>query len=222
MLFRSQVLRQIAGPGGPADEAMERDLLEVMDLMVGVSLANVSLGEVLLAMTRLLRRHGLRVPSDLAVMVKAKITAEGTARMLYPNLDVFAEARPIIRRITMRRKSLLAVAKALGDAVSGFARLQKTLPARMDRILLALEEGRLRIGFKHENLDGLRSTLERASNRLALAVVLAAIFLGSSLIMTTGMHPLLFGYPAFGVLGYVISGCLGVWLAINILRGRRF
>jgi ubiquinone biosynthesis protein len=42
------------------------------------------------------------------------------------------------------------------------------------------------------------------------------------MIITTGIQPHLFGYPAFGLVGYLISGVLGLWLVIDILRSRRY
>ncbi len=72
--------------------------------------------------------------------------------------------------------------------------------------------GELKIHFEHENLGGLRNTMENTFNRLTLGVIIAAMIIGSSMIITTGAGPLLFGFPALGILGYLISGILGLWL----------
>jgi ubiquinone biosynthesis protein len=42
------------------------------------------------------------------------------------------------------------------------------------------------------------------------------------MIITTGVKPLLFGFPALGVIGYLISGLIGLWLILNIIRGRKY
>ena len=57
--------------------------------------------------------------------------------------------------------------------------------------------------------------------RLAFALVLASIVIGSSIIMQTHMEPMLFGYPAIGVIGYLVTGFLGLWLVWAILRSGR-
>jgi ubiquinone biosynthesis protein len=41
------------------------------------------------------------------------------------------------------------------------------------------------------------------------------------MIITTGVKPLLFGYPAFGIIGYLVSGLLGLWLVFNMIRSRK-
>jgi ubiquinone biosynthesis protein len=48
------------------------------------------------------------------------------------------------------------------------------------------------------------------------------MIIGSSMIITTGIGPFLFGFPALGVIGYIISGLLGLWLIFNIIRHRKY
>jgi ubiquinone biosynthesis protein len=60
--------------------------------------------------------------------------------------------------------------------------------------------------------------LDRAANRLALALVIAALIVGSSIVMTVAGGPTLFGLPAFGFLGFG-GACLGgLWLIRSIWR----
>ena len=63
--------------------------------------------------------------------------------------------------------------------------------------------------------------IDKSSNRLSFSLLIAALIVGSSLIMQTEKGPLLFGFPILGFLGYLIAGFLGLWLAIAILRSGR-
>ena len=45
--------------------------------------------------------------------------------------------------------------------------------------------------------------------------------MGSSMIITTGIGPHIFGFPALGVIGYIMSVLLGIWLIITILRTKK-
>ena len=53
-------------------------------------------------------------------------------------------------------------------------------------------------------------------------LILSGLMVASSMIITTGVKPLLFGFPALGIIGYLVSGILGLWLIYNILRSRKF
>jgi ubiquinone biosynthesis protein len=63
--------------------------------------------------------------------------------------------------------------------------------------------------------------LDRSSNRLSFALIIAAIIVGSSLIMTIDVGIKIYGIPAVGLLGYLFAGILGAGLAISILRSGR-
>jgi ubiquinone biosynthesis protein len=170
----------------------------------------------------MLRENRLRVPADLAIMIKALVTAEGTARELYPELNVVEEAKPYVERLARERWQPAALWQNLRRKVAELLVLQRELPARLTQIVERLERGELSIRFQHANLGGLRSTLENITNRLTFAIIIAALIIGSSMIITTGVKPLLFGFPALGIVGYLVSGILGLWVVINILRSRRF
>ena len=75
--------------------------------------------------------------------------------------------------------------------------------------------------FQHKGLEKLILEMERSSNRISFSLIIAAIIVGSSLIMRIEIQPRLFGYPMFGILGYVFAGILGIWLVIAILRSGR-
>jgi ubiquinone biosynthesis protein len=106
--------------------------------------------------------------------------------------------------------------------ISGLLTFQKELPLRLSQIIDKIDRGELNIRFQHENLGGIRNTLENITNRLTLGIIIAALIVASSMIITTGVKPLLFGFPALGIIGYLVSGVLGLWLIYNILRSRKF
>ena len=57
--------------------------------------------------------------------------------------------------------------------------------------------------------------------RLTMAIITGPIIIGSSMIITTGIGPFLFGLPALGVIGYLLSVILGLWLIVTIIRTRK-
>jgi len=202
--------------------AIERDLLDILDEFYSVPLKRLNLGNILLDIASLLRTHRLRLPSDLVVMIKALVTAEGTARGIYPELNVVAEAEGHVRRLAARRHSPRVAWKELRTTLDRFKSLAGDFPNRVTRIMDKMDRGELHIRFEHENLGPLRRTLDNSSNRLTLGVIIGAMIIGSSMIITTGVGPLLFGFPLLGVLGYSVSAVLGLWLVFNILRSRKY
>jgi ubiquinone biosynthesis protein len=218
-----EVILQITDSEPPAHmEMLERDILDVIDSYINLPVGKIQVGILLLELTALFREYGITIPAGLATVVKALLSGEGSARLIYPDLDVIAEARPMVVRLAKERFSLPNVLHALRRTLESAWRLHSQLPSRLDNLVRKAERGEISVRLKHENLTGLRETMETASNRLSLAIILAALFLGSSMIINSKLEPLLFGYPALGVLGYFVSGILGLGLVIIILRRKKF
>jgi ubiquinone biosynthesis protein len=205
----------------PVDESLLlRDILEMLHAYHSVPIGELNIKNLFADINLLLRTHRLRLPSDLALMFKAVVTAEGTAHKLYPELNVIEEMRPYLGSLSMERWQPKTILQKLGRQLRQLLRLQHDLPARLRSILERLDQGRLSIRFEHENLDGFRRTLENVSNRLAFSILTSALIIGSSMIITTGVKPLLFGYPAIGLIGYLISAILGLTVLIDIIRSK--
>lgn len=205
---------------GVARRSLERDLLDLLDGYHSVPLAELNLGNFLSEVTAALRENGLRLPQDLAVMIKALITSEGVARELDPELNVIEEVRPIVERLAAEQRRPENVWRGIRNNVRHILAFQKQLPERLSQITKKLERGELAIEFRHENLEGLHHTLEDIASRLTVAIIVGSIVIGSSLIVTAEVGPMLFGYPTLGVIGFLISALLGLWIVVNILRAR--
>ncbi len=204
------------------ERLLQRDILEILHLYHSVTVGRLDLGQLLMDLNSLLRTHHIRLPSDLALMFKALVAAEASARQIYPGLDVIAEMEPFIDRLGMQRWSPSQVWKRFVRQFRMYLKLQSNLPGAIQRILQKVEQGELNISFKHENLGGLQKSLDNVSNRLSFSIILGAVIIGSSMIITTGVKPLIFGYPAIGLVGYLISAVLGMVVVVNIFRSRKF
>jgi ubiquinone biosynthesis protein len=202
--------------------SLERELLEILDMYFAVPVKDINLGHLLLDIITLLRGYRLRLPPDLVIMVKALITAEGTARHIYTELNVISEAEDSIETLAAGRFRPGRLWHNFHRSIRHFLSLQRQFPLHLFQIMDKLDRGELAIGFEHKNIEGLRKTLEHIFNRLTSGIIIAAMIIGSTMIITTGVGPLLFGFPALGLIGYLISALLGLWLVFNIIRTRKY
>jgi len=202
-------------------DELHRDIMDLLDDYYSLPLAEINIGQLLSSITSLLHQYKIRIKSDLAIMIKAMVTSEGSARLLYPQLDVVAEARPFVRRIALGKYSPRFIQRQIRKGFANALQMQKDLPRQANHILKKLEDDQLSIRFEHKNLEGMRLTLDRIANRLTLGIITGCMIIGSSMIITTGVHPLLFGYPALGLIGYLLAACVGFWLVIDILRRKK-
>jgi len=209
----------------PADlnpQRLERDVLDLMDSYYGISLKEIQVGELIYALMGLLKDHRLRLRSDFALLGRALLSLEGMGKELFPDFNTVEEARPLLAELVKERWSLTHISESLQSQAWDLYDLLQDLPARLKAFFWKVDKGDLTLTFKHTGLSTLNNTLERISNRITFGIIIAALIVGSSMIITTGVKPLLFGFPVLGVIGYLVSGLLGLGLIFTILRKRKF
>ncbi len=201
---------------------LRNDMIEMLESYSVVALGNLPVGELLRDVFGAMGRHRLRMPPDLLLLARALVTSEGVGRQLDPSFNMAETARPLIERVLRERISPGALVERAGEFAHEAAEVVQTVPRGVLEIVEKLRNDRLQIQFVHRNLDHVVHELDRSSNRLSLAILVAALIVGSSLIFQAKAGPAMFGYPALGMVGFLAAGLLGLWLAIMILRTGRF
>jgi len=181
-------------------------------------LSELHLGTLLLRLWELLKENNLSFDAHLVWVLKAAATGEDIARRLRADFNMVEYAEPYVRRVIRRSLSLRRQLSELQMTAMDLMGLLRDLPYQVRLLLGQLTEGMLRIEFEHVGLEHIRRTLNQVANRLAMAIVLASLILGSSLIVLSGLPPLVANIPIIGLAGYVASGLIAVWLVISILR----
>ena len=202
-------------------ERLESDIEAFLDQYHGIPLAELSLGRMLVDVTAILRENHLALPADLALLIKAFITLEGLGRGLDPNFNMAGEALPLLRQVVRARYRPRAMAGRVWGSWLRLMEVAEQLPQDLSRLLRKARQGRMGLDIESRSLRHVGRQLDRAADRIALALIIAALIIGSSIVMTVGGGPTLLGLPAFGLLGFLGAGVGALWLGRSIWRSRR-
>jgi ubiquinone biosynthesis protein len=212
----------IARPRTEVDAAaLGRDLSGLLDTYVDVPLGELSMTEVLTEVVGTAARHHLTIPSNLMLLVKAIMTIEGVGRQLDPEFKIVQHAAPVAERLWQIESSPRAMASRAAEALQNTLAALQRMPLNLDAIGRKVRDGRLEVQFVHRNLDHFVREMDRSSNRLSFSVVIGSLIVGSSLVIQAGVGSTIAGYPALGVVGFVVAGVLGIGLAIGVVRSGR-
>lgn len=198
--------------------ALETDLALFLHRYHRVPLAKLNMRSLLADAFEIMTVHRIKFPPELMMLGKALGTYEEVARTLNPQYDFVTELLPSIKKLATRKFSPGSIFRDVSTYLLDFRELLVNFPFEIRRIARNLRKGDLSISFHHKGLEHLILELEKASNRLAFALIIAALIVASSLIMTRPFGMTVFGVPALGLVGYVTAGVLGIWLVIAILR----
>ncbi len=188
----------------------------------GASLADIDPIQVIREAFGLIYSMNLHLPTRFVLLDKAIATLGAVGIDLYPEFNVFDVARPYARELMLERFSpqrLAASAQRQGRELLGIAR---ELPYQIHDVLQEVRDGQIEVGFVHKGLDEFMHKLDVAINRVVVALVVAGGLLGSSLIgILASGGPQIFGIHFLSVVGFLVSGVLGAWLLIGVLRSGR-
>ena len=197
---------------------LRRDLVEFVDDYYGLVLKDIHAGKLLMDFSGILMRHRISFPSDLILLAKALVTVESIGRQLDPDFNMFEHLTPFIDKLVRERLTPASLSKEISDLAQSYGVMLKRIPWDIKELINRLNQNKFRIDLHHQGLEKLIADLDKSSNRISFSLLIAALIVGSSLIMQTEKGPFLFGFPVLGFLGYLIAGFLGLWLAIAILR----
>ncbi len=192
-----------------------------LDKFLGVSLKSLNFPAMIADFTNLLREHEFALPPDLALLTKAFITLEGMGRQLDPEFDMMAEAEPFLRRAMLARYAPGALFNRGIQELTSAIDLMTGLPRELRKLINTAQKGSVKFKVEIERLDQLTDRLDRSASRLTMGIVVAALIMGSSIVMTVKGGPTLLGLPFFGFLGFLGAVIGGVWLLLSIWRSGR-
>ena len=219
------IISQLLYSGELHDESnlknLKRDLAEFIDDYYDLLLQDLKVGKLLIDFIEILIEYRIKFPSTLMLLAKALIAMEGLGRQLDPTFNMIEQVRPFTEQIIKDRFTPANLAKEMTRTLQSYHALGRSLPKDIKEFINRINRNKFKIDLEHRGLERLITDLDKSSNRISFSLVIAALIIGSSLIMQTDKGPILFGFPILGLLGYSVAGLLGFGLAIAILRSGR-
>jgi ubiquinone biosynthesis protein len=212
----------LGGPGSRPDlPAMERDVMIALRDDLNFIIGREQLGRAMIKLLYIFGRNGIHLTRDYSMMAKSVLSIEEVGRTLDPDFDLRIQARPVLQELQKERTGPAALLRnarrLLHSSLGGI----QDLPGDIYRIIRRIEHDDLTINFQHRGLGGMEDAFKTAANRVTLGVIIGALIVGSSLIITTNIAPYLLGYPALGIVGYLLSAVLGLYVIWDIFRHGR-
>lgn len=198
-----------------------RDISRLQQKYYGVPLAQIHIGEAMAELIDLSLKHRVRIPTELSLLAKMLMTVENMVTQLDPQISIVDIAEPYGKKIIRQRFSPGYIKESIESLLLDYAALAGSLPRDVDSIVKMLKSGEMKVKMEHSNLDKLGGRLDVVSNRLALAIILASIIVGTSLVVEKTSSYLFSRIPLVEI-GFFVGIVLGLGLAYSILKSGRY
>jgi len=193
-------------------KALRRDVSELVHTYSELTLDHINLGLLLRELIAFIRTHQLHIPPDLVLLIRSLVTIESVGRHLDPHFDIARQLEPFLRELALRRFHPYRLLNQTTQTVENLQRIGTLLPDLLSQSLESIKRGELNVRFDLQGFERLVRQLTRASNTLAIGIVIAGLLVASSLMLRVGATSLAYSGFAFGMV-------LSIWLVWNMSRG---
>jgi ubiquinone biosynthesis protein len=200
---------------------LRHDLTELIEMYADRPFKTISLNRMNQQLLEIMARHNMALPSNLVMMLRAMSIAESIGKQLEPEFDMFAIVEPFVKRIFLKLYSPKSFRKRSMNVMDESIELIEHFPQNISDLLRKLKEGQFEIKLEHQNLENLQDEMKSSSNRISASLIIAALIVGSSLILQQRIGPLISDISILGVIGYLLAGIMGLGLLLTIFKTRR-
>lgn len=204
-------------------EELKLDLLNILDKYYGAEMKDIGGMINEFSMPGIMVKHKIRLPRDFILLGRVLSMAEDLGRKLDPTFNGITLAQPLIKKIIKKKMSPLRFLDYQTQYLFEIEHLLKDMPQTINRLMYRLESGEVKIDLQYKEMDRLTSKVETMVNRVALALIVSSLIIGSSLILQTdkGMPMPVIGFSEVGLAIFIIASVFALGLTISILRHKR-
>ena len=156
----------------------------------------------------LMQKFDVRLPNEFVLMARGLSMVENTGLRLDPDIDVVALLKPFARRLMVQRYNPLKMASNAKNSFFAFEHVIRALPSLISKTIYKIEEGEVTVNIEVKHISEI-------ANQLSLAIIIAALLIGSSLVMLIDVGPRFYEMPVLGFVGFTISLALGVFTVLR-------
>ncbi len=202
---------------------LERQVSDLVDENINLPLEKLSVAHILEELMELFNRFQLTLKPDLYMMFKALITIEHLGRSFDPKLKIIEMVKPFVHKVKLGSYNPLPSMRIFLDSFDNHIDTYRNLPQTVAEIITKAEKGELALRIEHHRLDDIEETVYKTGERMSRSVMIAALLIGSALIMASKLPPYLGDgqTPLIGIVGFLGSGILSVLALFSDYRNRK-
>ncbi len=198
-----------------------RDLRIFVNKYYGLPVRRMDMSVIFGELIETVRKNDVTLPRDFIAAFKSLAIISGVVMQLDPEFNIIEVLQPRLSALLRERFSVKRLGRLAGLTSWHIAAVVRDGPRVLRDIMRRSSRGRFQINIRHENIDYLARELDRSSNRLASAIIMASTIICGTMLLSMDTEIMLFGwFPLryLGLVGYLMATGMAVWIVIAIMR----
>lgn len=183
-----------------------------------VDISQIDVGSMLNDIMALTRSCRVMLPSSVTNVARGLVTVEGTVASYIADQNIVSIINDHLKRTADASEMLSSALQELALALRSSGRGVLEASAYSGEALKMLTRGQLKVNMEMTGSEEPFRKLSKLFTRVTLALIVAGLFMGSSMLSLSAMEPRLLGVPVLAAIGYVSAFLLSVWIVVDIWR----
>ncbi len=211
------VLRLCQQEGSFDESRFHQELTSFLEQYYDSPIDEINLQEVFTHVVTICHQNNLQFDRDITLLLKAFGTLEGVIRVLDPEVSLMEVASPFAQHYFLTHLDVEDTLKQSGlDLLEGMKAAPK-IPQQLHHLLEMWTSGQGKVNLELKKQDKLLSRIESMINRLVFGMILAALIVGSSLLVQAAPVENAEVVSLLGIFTYAIAAFVIIFLAIDAL-----
>jgi ubiquinone biosynthesis protein len=200
------------------EDRLQRGVFELIEMVSASSLENINVGKIIKQLKELLQENDVTLPDYLYLLMRGIILLEGIGQKLDPEINLIEILEPYTEEIISKKFSAKNIVAKGIDNIKSLAESMTALPEETLDLIRKVKNNELKITHEIAGMPEMKETLKKTFDSLVLAIIIAALSIGSAILVVADIAPKIYGIPVLGFLGFLISAILGTSIAVSMLR----
>jgi len=175
-------------PAGTRVDEFEFAIRTVCEPLFDRSIQEISFGTLLLRLFQTARRFDMVIMPQLLLLQKTLVNVEGLGRELYPDLNIWITARPLLERWMSERAGIRGLLSGAKENMPHWLDRLPELPGMTIDLIDRIRDGKFQFEWKQDELKALRHEVQKGNQRNVLAIIGSTFLIGFFILV--GMNSL--------------------------------
>ena len=186
-------------------DELESAIRTVCEPIANKPLKEISFGQVLISLFEAAQRFDHQMQPQLLLIQKTLLQIEGVGRQLYPDLDLWETAQPLLRQWMHERYSVRAILKETRQQLPELLNSLRKVPQLAQSAIQRAADGRLSLQVENKHLEKLRQEIREDARRRDGTLISAVALLGGIIWLAVDRD------PAWPGIVLMIASAMGLW-----------
>ena len=194
------------------------DVSYLVDTYLTTSLKNIKITVLLQEIFEITKKNNIQLPKELVILVRGLMILEGVVAEIDPEIEIIAVVISFVKS-----KGKYSFLKELSKEeiilqALEFTRDSVRIPSKTLEVLNKISNGKVQVKFNINNIENIVCKIDTMVNRLTGGLLIAALVVSSSMIISSNVGPSYQGISILGIIGYIISTIFATILLYNMIK----